>query len=40
MKQLDPAAYLELARLYAAYAHAVDSGQWSLWPAFFTEQCS
>ena len=40
MKHLDPAAYLELARLYAAYAHAVDSGQWSLWPAFFTEQCS
>lgn len=32
--------YLELARLYAAYAHAVDSGQWDLWPGFFIEQCS
>ena len=31
--------YLELARLYADYAHAVDSGQWDLWPGFFTEQC-
>ena len=40
MKPLDPAASLELASLYAAYAHAVDSGQWSLWPAFFTEECS
>ena len=40
MKNLDANAYLELSRLYAAYAHAVDSGHWDLWPAFFTEQCS
>ncbi len=38
--KLDADTYLELSRLYAAYAHAVDSGQWSLWPGFFTEQCS
>ena len=40
MKNLDANAYLELSRLYAAYAHAVDSGHWDLWPAFFTEACS
>jgi salicylate 5-hydroxylase small subunit len=28
-----------LSRLYADYALAVDSGQWDLWPEFFTEQC-
>ena len=28
-----------LTRLYADYALAVDSGQWDLWPEFFTEQC-
>lgn len=38
--KLDANAYLELAALYAAYAHAVDSGKWDLWPAFFIEQCS
>lgn len=38
--KLDANAYLELASLYAAYAHAVDSGKWDLWPAFFIEQCS
>ncbi|MGO4395441.1 nuclear transport factor 2 family protein [Variovorax sp. M-6] len=38
--KLDADTFLELARLYAAYAHAVDSGQWDLWPGFFTEQCS
>jgi salicylate 5-hydroxylase small subunit len=37
---LDANAYLELSRLYAAYAHAVDSGQWDLWPAFFIDECS
>ena len=31
--------FLELAQLYAAYASAVDSGDWDLWPGFFTEQC-
>ena len=40
MKLVDANAYLELSRLYAAYAHAVDSGQWDLWPAFFIEECS
>jgi salicylate 5-hydroxylase small subunit len=37
---LDANAYLALSRLYAEYAHAVDSGRWELWPAFFIEQCS
>jgi salicylate 5-hydroxylase small subunit len=30
---------MALTRLYADYALAVDSGQWDLWPEFFTEQC-
>lgn len=28
-----------IQQLYADYACAVDSGQWDLWPEFFTEQC-
>ena len=28
-----------LARLYADYASAVDSGHWDLWPEFFTDDC-
>jgi len=28
-----------IQQLYADYAAAVDSGQWDLWPDFFTEQC-
>ena len=32
--------YLDLTRLYVDYAHAVDSGDWDLWPAFFIDQCS
>jgi salicylate 5-hydroxylase small subunit len=28
-----------LARLYADYASAVDSGDWDLWPGFFTDEC-
>jgi salicylate 5-hydroxylase small subunit len=32
--------YYELTQLYADYASAVDSGQWDLWPEFFTEECS
>jgi salicylate 5-hydroxylase small subunit len=28
-----------LTRLYADYASAVDSGQWDLWPEFFTDDC-
>jgi len=31
--------HMALNRLYADYALAVDSGQWDLWPEFFTEQC-
>ena len=36
---VDMATWLALQQLYADYAAAVDSGQWSLWPEFFTEQC-
>jgi len=32
--------YFELGQLYASYAHAVSSGNWDLWPEFFTEDCS
>jgi salicylate 5-hydroxylase small subunit len=28
-----------LLQLYASYASAVDSGDWDLWPEFFTEDC-
>ena len=31
--------HMALTRLYADYALAVDSGNWTLWPEFFTEQC-
>lgn len=31
--------WLALNQLYADYASAVDSGQWDLWPEFFTEDC-
>ena len=31
--------WLALTQLYADYASAVDSGNWSLWPEFFTEDC-
>jgi salicylate 5-hydroxylase small subunit len=36
---LDFEDWLALTQLYADYASAVDSGQWDLWPEFFTEQC-
>ncbi|MEP6558540.1 MAG: aromatic-ring-hydroxylating dioxygenase subunit beta [Burkholderiales bacterium] len=32
--------YHALTQLYADYASAVDSGNWDLWPEFFTEVCS
>ena len=32
--------WLALTQLYADYASAVDSGNWDLWPEFFTEDCS
>lgn len=31
--------YLALTQLYADYAAAVDSGNWDLWPEFFTDDC-
>ncbi|MFT3954683.1 MAG: aromatic-ring-hydroxylating dioxygenase subunit beta [Piscinibacter sp.] len=31
--------WLALTQLQAAYAHAVDSGRWELWPEFFTDDC-
>ncbi len=31
--------WLALNQLYADYAAAVDSGQWNLWPEFFTDDC-
>ena len=37
---LDSGDYFELTQLYAAYAAAVDSGDWDLWPEFFTDACS
>ena len=32
--------YFDLSQLYADYAGAVSSGDWDLWPEFFTEDCS
>lgn len=31
--------WLALNQLYADYALALDSGQWDLWPEFFTDDC-
>lgn len=31
--------WLALTQLYADYASAVDSGNWDLWPEFFTDDC-
>ncbi|WP_043284053.1 aromatic-ring-hydroxylating dioxygenase subunit beta [Paraburkholderia oxyphila] len=31
--------WMALTQLYADYASAVDSGDWALWPEFFTEDC-
>ena len=31
--------WFALNQLYADYASAVDSGQWDLWPGFFTDDC-
>ena len=35
--QLNFEDWLAITQLYADYASAVDSGQWDLWPEFFTE---
>jgi salicylate 5-hydroxylase small subunit len=32
--------YYELSQLYANYASALSSGDWDLWPDFFTEDCT
>jgi salicylate 5-hydroxylase small subunit len=37
---MDFARYHALVQLYAAYARAVDSGDWDLWPEFFVDDCS
>jgi len=37
--RMDFALYLELSQLHADYASAVDSGNWDLWPEFFTDDC-
>lgn len=37
--ELDFTRYLQLQRLYVDYAQAVDSGNWDLWPEFFTDVC-
>ena len=31
--------HMAIARLYADYAQAVDSGDWDLWPEFFIDDC-
>ncbi len=36
---VDMPTWFRIQQLYADYASAVDSGQWRLWPEFFTEQC-
>ena len=36
---VDMQTWFGIQQLYADYASAVDSGQWDLWPGFFTEQC-
>jgi salicylate 5-hydroxylase small subunit len=36
---VDMQTWLGIQPLYADYASAVDSGQWNLWPEFFTEAC-
>ncbi len=36
---IDFAGYQALVQLYADYAHAVDSGNWDLWPEFFVDDC-
>ena len=32
--------WLALTQLYADYSSAVDSGNWDLWPGFFTDECT
>ena len=36
---MDLQTWFAIQQLYSDYASAVDSGQWDLWPEFFTEEC-
>ena len=36
---IDLQTWFDIQQLYADYADAVDSGDWGLWPEFFTEAC-
>ena len=36
---MDLQTWFDIQQLYADYADAVDSGDWGLWPEFFTEAC-
>ena len=36
---IDLQTWFDIQQLYADYTSAVDSGQWDLWPEFFTDQC-
>lgn len=39
MNELDTGTFQALLALYSDYASAVDSGNWDLWPEFFTADC-
>jgi salicylate 5-hydroxylase small subunit len=39
MNMVDMQTWFGIQQLYADYTSAVDSGNWDLWPEFFTEQC-
>ncbi len=39
MSTLDFETFQALQQLYSGYASAVDSGDWDLWPTFFTADC-
>ena len=36
---VDMQTWFNIQQLYADYAAVVDSGQWNLWPDFFTDEC-
>lgn len=36
---VDIQTWFSIQQLYADYATAVDSGNWDLWPEFFTDEC-
>ncbi len=39
MNTIDPQQYLDLQRLYADYAAAVDASDWDAWVDMFTDDC-